>query len=85
MVKLHLRAAEQWYDRAAAQGGKNDADKRDLIANKLTPDEFVEGRRLARNWTPKYRAKAGEPDRFKSSHTRHCARPPDQVRGEAIQ
>lgn len=47
-VKAYL-----WYDRAAAQGGKSYAEKRDLIAKRLTPDEMAEARKLAREWNPK--------------------------------
>ena len=42
-----------WYNRAASQGGGNDADKRDLIAKKLTPEQLQAAQRLVQNWTPK--------------------------------
>ena len=42
-----------WYDLAAARGEENAAEKRDLIAKKLTPDELVEAQKLAREWKPK--------------------------------
>ena len=42
-----------WYDLAASQGGLNDADKRDLIAKKLTPEQLQAAQRLAQNWTRK--------------------------------
>jgi uncharacterized protein len=52
-VPVDLVKASLWYDLAAAQGGKNDAEKRDQIARKLTPDEIAEARKLAREWKPK--------------------------------
>ena len=42
-----------WYDLAAARGEENAAEKRDLIAKKLTPDELVEAQKLVREWKPK--------------------------------
>jgi uncharacterized protein len=47
-VKAYL-----WYDLAASQGGMNDADKREQIAKKLTPEQIVEAKKLAREWKPK--------------------------------
>jgi uncharacterized protein len=47
-VKAYL-----WYDLAAAQGGRRDADKRDQIAKKLTPEQIAEAQRMAREWVPK--------------------------------
>jgi TPR repeat protein len=42
-----------WYDLAAARGERNAAEKRDLIAKKLTPEQLQAAQRLAQNWTPK--------------------------------
>ena len=42
-----------WHDRAAAQGVQNAAEKRDLIAKLLTPDEIAQAQKLAREWKPK--------------------------------
>ena len=42
-----------WHDRAAAQGVQNAAEKRDLIAKKLTPDEIAHAQKLAQEWKPK--------------------------------
>jgi TPR repeat protein len=42
-----------WHDRAAAQGVQNAAEKRDLIAKKLTPDEIAQALKLAQGWKPK--------------------------------
>jgi TPR repeat protein len=42
-----------WHDRAAAQGVQNAAEKRDLIAKKLTPDEIAKAQKLAQEWKPK--------------------------------
>ena len=42
-----------WHDRAAAQGVQNAAEKRDLIAKTLTPDEIAQAQKLAQEWKPK--------------------------------
>ena len=42
-----------WHDRAAAQGVQNAAEKRDLIAKKLTPDEIAKAQKLTQEWKPK--------------------------------
>jgi TPR repeat protein len=42
-----------WHDRAAAQGVQNAAEKRDLIAKLLTPDEIAKAQKLAQEWKPK--------------------------------
>jgi TPR repeat protein len=42
-----------WHDRAAAQGVQNAAEKRDLVAKKLTPDEIAQAQKLAQEWKPK--------------------------------
>ena len=42
-----------WHDRAAAQGVQNAAEKRDLIAKLLTPDEIAQAQKLAQEWKPK--------------------------------
>ena len=42
-----------WHDRAAAQGVQNAAEKRDLIAKKLTLDEIAQAQKLAQEWKPK--------------------------------
>ena len=42
-----------WYDLAAGQGGKDDAEKRELISKKMTPEQIAEAQQLAREWKPK--------------------------------
>jgi TPR repeat protein len=42
-----------WHDRAAAQGVQSAAEKRDLIAKLLTPDEIAQAQKLAQEWKPK--------------------------------
>jgi TPR repeat protein len=42
-----------WHDRAAAQGVQNAAEKRDLIAKLLTPDEIAQAQKLAQECKPK--------------------------------
>jgi len=57
-VSEDLVQAYLWYDLAAARGGKGDAEKRDLIARKLSADQIADARRLAQAWTPKIGADA---------------------------
>jgi TPR repeat protein len=42
-----------WHDRAAAQGVQSAAEKRDLVAKLLTPDEAAQAQKLAQEWKPK--------------------------------
>ncbi len=45
--------AHMWYNLAAARGLKIGRKNRDLLAEKMTPAQIVEARRLAREWKPK--------------------------------
>jgi hypothetical protein len=42
-----------WYNLAAARGHKIGRKNRDLLAEKMTPEQIAEARRLAREWKPK--------------------------------
>ena len=39
-----------WFNLATAQGNANAAEKRDLIAEKMTPAQIAEAQRMAREW-----------------------------------
>jgi len=45
--------AHMWYNLAATQGEKRARKFRDLLAEKMTPDQIAEAQRLAREWKPK--------------------------------
>ena len=45
--------AHKWLSLAAAQGYKDVAKFRDLIASTMTPEQIAEAQRLAREWKPK--------------------------------
>ncbi len=45
--------AHMWYSLAAARGNKIARNKRDLLAEKMTPAQIAEAQRLAREWKPK--------------------------------
>jgi TPR repeat protein len=45
--------AHKWLSLAAAQGYKDTAQFRDLIASAMTPAQIAEAQRLAREWKPK--------------------------------
>jgi uncharacterized protein len=52
-VPVDYIKAYLWWDLAAARGVRNDADKRDQIAKKLTPEQIAGAKKLAREWKPK--------------------------------
>ncbi len=45
--------AHMWYNLAAAQGEKDASKGRDILAEKMTPDQIAEAQKLAREWKPK--------------------------------
>ena len=45
--------AHMWYNLAAAQGQKDAGKWRDSLAEKMTPTQIAEARKLAREWNPK--------------------------------
>jgi hypothetical protein len=45
-------AAHMWLNLAAAQGNANASESRDIVANRMTPEQIAEAQRLAREWTP---------------------------------
>ena len=45
--------AHMWYNLAAAQGEKLARKWRDILAEKMTPEQIAEAQRLAREWKPK--------------------------------
>ena len=45
--------AHMWYSLAAARGNEPAAKDRDLLAEKMTPDQIAESQRLAEEWKPK--------------------------------
>ena len=52
-VRKDYVQAHMWYNLAAARGLKIGRKNRDLLAEKMTPAQIVEARRLAREWKPK--------------------------------
>jgi TPR repeat protein len=46
--------AHMWFSLAAAMGDRDAARNRDIDAAKLTPAQFAEAQRLAREWEPKF-------------------------------
>ncbi len=45
--------AHMWYSLAAAGGEKVASKWRDILAEKMTPDQIAEAQKLAREWKPK--------------------------------
>jgi uncharacterized protein len=45
--------AHQWFNLAAAGGGKNAEDLRNTVAAKMTQAQIAEAQRLAREWKPR--------------------------------
>jgi len=45
--------AHMWYSLAVAQGKKNARERRDSLAEKMTPAQIAEAQKLAREWKPK--------------------------------
>ena len=45
--------AHMWFNLAAAQGQVQSAKARDLVANRMTPQQIAQAQELARNWKPK--------------------------------
>ena len=45
--------AHMWFDVAATQGDETAIEARDLITEKMTPDQIAEAQELAREWKPK--------------------------------
>jgi hypothetical protein len=42
-----------WFSLSAAQGDKDGAKGRDMVARKMTPAQIAEAQKLAREWKPK--------------------------------
>jgi TPR repeat protein len=51
-VMRDYAVAYMWFDLAAAQNGENAAQARDLVAQKMTPQQLVQARRLGQDWKP---------------------------------
>jgi TPR repeat protein len=49
-VQAHI-----WFNLASANGSTKAADDRELVAQKMTPDQIAEAQRRAREWKPKER------------------------------
>jgi len=45
--------AHMWFSLAAAQGNESARWNRDIVEEKMTPEQIAEARRLAREWKPK--------------------------------
>ena len=45
--------AHMWYNLVAAKGNQIARKNRDLLAEKMTPDQIAEAQKLAREWKPK--------------------------------
>jgi TPR repeat protein len=45
--------AHMWLNLAGASGDERSIDARDLVANRMTPDQIAEAQRRAREWKPK--------------------------------
>ena len=45
--------AHKWLNLSAAAGGTKAGELRDLVAEKMTPEQVAEAQRLAREWKPK--------------------------------
>ena len=41
-----------WFNLSATQGAADAKENRDLAASQMTPDQFAEAERLAREWKP---------------------------------
>jgi uncharacterized protein len=52
-VRQDFVQAHMWFDLAAAQGDSSTQEKRDKLAEKMTPAQIAEAQRLAREWRPK--------------------------------
>ena len=46
--------AHLWFNLAAAQGGESARENRDIAAKRMTPDQFAEAQRMAREWMAKH-------------------------------
>lgn len=57
-VARNYNIAHMWYSIAAAQGDKQAAGNRDIVAEKMTPIQISEARLLAREWMEKFNQKA---------------------------
>ena len=45
--------AHKWYNLSAAAGNTIAGELRDIVAQKMTPEQIAEAQRLAREWKPK--------------------------------
>jgi len=52
-VERELVSAHMWFNLAAAAEFKAADDYREMVAEKMTPQEISEAQKLARNWKPK--------------------------------
>ena len=52
-VRQDFVEAHMWFDLAASQGDSNAQEKRDKLAEKMTPTQIAEAQRMAREWKPK--------------------------------
>ncbi len=69
-VKAHM-----WFNLAAAQGDKEAATKRDIVAKPMIPDQIAKAERLAREWLEKHGMAQYMPSRPKLSGRSPVARP----------
>ncbi len=44
--------AHMWFSLAAAQGSNSAKEQRDIVADRMTPDQIAEAQRMAREWKP---------------------------------
>lgn len=54
-VPRNYEIAHMWYNLAAAQGDKNAAHNRDIVAKKMTPAQITEAQLLAREWIARFK------------------------------
>ena len=46
-------SAHMWWNLAAAKGDENAKRNRDIVAERMAPEQIAEAQRLAREWKPK--------------------------------
>jgi TPR repeat protein len=57
--------AHMWLNLAAAKGLENAAQRRDLVASQMTPEQIAEAQRLAKEWIEKHEKEKGKADHLK--------------------
>ena len=53
-VTLDFVQAHMWLSLATAQGNKKASERRDIVAELMTPNQIAEAQRMAREWMAKH-------------------------------